>query len=80
MGQQKFTKKELSRYNGQNGAPAFIAFKGKIYDVSLSYHWREGRHWVLHYAGTDLTREMDEAPHGSDLLEVFPIVGELIET
>ncbi len=79
MGQQKFTIADLKKYDGQNGSPAYVAFKGIVYDVSLSYHWRDGKHWVEHRAGTDLTAEMAQAPHGADLLETFPVVGELIE-
>ncbi len=79
MDQQKFTKEDLKQYDGRNGAPAYVAFKGIIYDVSPSYHWQNGQHWVVHFAGTDLSAEMEQAPHGVDLLEVFPIVGELIE-
>jgi predicted heme/steroid binding protein len=76
---RKFTKAELSYYNGRDGRAAFIAFDGLVYDVSQSYQWRDGRHQVLHAAGTDLTREMDGAPHGADLLALFPIVGVLSE-
>jgi predicted heme/steroid binding protein len=52
---QKFTKNELAQYNGKDGAPAFIAYEGKVYDVSHSFLWQDGRHQVLHTAGVDLT-------------------------
>ncbi len=74
---QIFTLKELSFYNGQNGRPAYIAYKGNIYDVTLSYSWRKGVHYLMHRAGTDLTANLQHAPHGSDLLEAFPLVGHL---
>jgi predicted heme/steroid binding protein len=79
MNQRKFTEEDLKQYNGQNGSPVYIAFKGIVYDVSRSYHWQNGRHWVLHSAGTDLTAELEQAPHSADLIEAFPVVGELIE-
>jgi len=79
MEKRSFTKKELYRYNGKNGAPAFIAYEGKVYDVSQSFLWQHGRHQVLHTAGTDLTGTLAQAPHGADLLWRFPIVGELVE-
>ncbi len=79
MQKRRFTTKELRRYNGRAGAPAYIAYQGLVYDVSRSFHWQNGRHQVLHSAGTDLTRRMRQAPHGADLLQKFPIVGELIE-
>jgi predicted heme/steroid binding protein len=79
MVRRKFTKEDLKQYNGQNGVPIYIAFKGIVYDVSRSYHWQNGRHWVLHSAGTDLTAELEQAPHGIGLPEVFPRVGKMIE-
>lgn len=76
---QKFTKEELARYNGKDGAPAFIAYQGKVYDVSRSFLWQKGRHQVLHDAGADLTDDLDQAPHGADLLERVPVIGRLSE-
>jgi predicted heme/steroid binding protein len=73
-----FTIKELAAYDGKNGAPAYIAYHGKVYDVSDSYMWRNGQHWVRHSAGVDYSGGLDQAPHGADLLERFPIVGILL--
>jgi len=69
-----FTRKELAQYNGKDGASAFIAYEGKVYDVSRSFLWQDGRHQVLHTAGLDLTADLDQAPHGADLLERFPVI------
>jgi predicted heme/steroid binding protein len=76
---RRFTKEELSRHNGRDGSPAYVACEGKVYDVTLSFLWQDGRHQVLHTAGTDLSAELDAAPHGADLLERFPVIGVLIE-
>ena len=76
---RRFTKNELGQYNGKDGAPAFIAYEGKVYDVSCSFLWQDGRHQVLHTAGVDLTASLDQAPHGADLLERFPVIGMLDE-
>ena len=76
---REFTKEELARYNGQDGVPAYIACQGKVYDVSGSFLWQKGCHQVLHEAGVDLTDDLDQAPHGADLLERVPIVGRLGE-
>ena len=76
---KKFSRKELAQYNGKNGAPAFIAYNGKVYDVSDSFVWRDGNHQVLHNAGVDLTDSLKEVPHSADMLERFPIVGMLHE-
>jgi predicted heme/steroid binding protein len=70
-----FTRQELSEYNGKNNLPAYIAYKGKVYDVSQSFLWKKGAHQVLHEAGKDLTRELEEAPHGPELLARVPLIG-----
>ena len=74
---RRFTKKELVQYNGKDGASAFIVYEGKVYDVSRSFLWQSGRHQVLHAAGVDLTADLDQAPHGADLLARFPVIGVL---
>jgi predicted heme/steroid binding protein len=74
-----FTREELQRFDGREGRPAYVAFRGKVYDVSESFLWRGGKHQVLHQAGEDLTEAMQEAPHGEELLARFPVVGELQE-
>ena len=76
---EKFTREELAQNNGKNQAPAFIGYKGKIFDVSKSFHWRNGKHQVTHRAGEDLTNALAQAPHSGDMLERFPVVGILKE-
>ena len=70
-----FTKEEVVQYNGKNGNPAYVIYKGKVYDVSASFLWKDGTHQVLHSAGVDLTNALEQAPHGGDFLERFPVVG-----
>jgi len=70
-----FTKEEVAQYNGKNGNPAYVIFKGKVYDVSSSFLWKDGIHQVFHSAGVDLTNAFEQAPHGGDVLEKFPVVG-----
>ncbi|MBI5650874.1 MAG: cytochrome B5 [Chloroflexi bacterium] len=79
MLKRRFTKRDLIRYNGKHGAASFIAYQGKVYDVSLSFLWQNGAHQALHIAGIDLTDELVQAPHGAEMLEKFPVVGELVE-
>lgn len=74
-----FTKRELKKYDGSNGV-AFIAFEGKVYDVSHSFHWKKGIHHVKHQAGCDLTKAFEQAPHGPDMLDRFPILGKLLDS
>ena len=73
-----FTKEELRKYDGSDGSATYVACEGKVYDVPQSFHWRRGVHQVTHHAGCDLTEALKEAPHGRDMLDKFPIVGELL--
>ena len=75
----EITLDELAQYNGLGGAPAYIAFQGKVYDVSRSFLWQHGRHQVVHTAGKDLTGEIEAAPHTAAMLERVPIVGTLAD-
>jgi len=70
-----FTEKDLAKHNGKNGSPAYLSYKGKVYDVSTSFLWKDGKHQVLHNAGADLTEALKEAPHSEDHLEKFPVIG-----
>jgi predicted heme/steroid binding protein len=79
MQERQFTRTELAGYTGKNGAPAFIAYQGWVYDVSRSVLWQHGRHQALHDAGGDLTSSLNDAPHGADVLKRFPRVGTLSE-
>jgi predicted heme/steroid binding protein len=74
---KKFTLEELAKFDGKEGRPAYIAYKGKVYDVSESWMWEDGDHQGLHEAGKDLTQDMEDAPHEDDNLSEFPVVGEL---
>ncbi|MDH4265249.1 MAG: hypothetical protein OEW45_06385 [Deltaproteobacteria bacterium] len=72
-----FTKRELKEFDGKDGRPAYIAFQGKIYDVSNSKLWKNGIHSGRHAAGEELTQVMLNAPHGEEVLTKFPLVGQL---
>jgi len=77
---KEFTEKELALYNGEDGKPAYVAYKGKVYDVSTSFLWMDGNHQVLHRAGVDLTAALEQAPHGEEARKRFPLVGILRNT
>lgn len=74
----RLTLEELSRFDGSEKKPAYIAYKGKIYDVSSSKLWVEGNHVRKHPAGNDLTGALRTAPHDEDKILGMPLVGELI--
>lgn len=75
---RKFTSKELEEHNGKNGKPAYIAYQGKVYDISQSDLWRDGEHMGSHQAGNDLTEELELAPHSKEMLERVKLVGKLV--
>ena len=77
--QQRFTISDLSKFNGKNGNPAYIAFKGKVYDVTGSSQWMDGDH-LGHEAGQDLTLALEIAPHGEEAVEKMRVVGVLSES
>ena len=75
--QDKFyTKRQLALRNGQDKDEIWVAYRGKIYDVSESKMWRGGKHYE-HWAGQDLTDELIDAPHGEKVFSKFEVVGEL---
>lgn len=68
---------ELRRNDGREGRPAYIAYKGVIYDVTGNPNWEEGEHMGRLQAGEDLTPFLDEAPHGEEVFDELPVIGEL---
>jgi predicted heme/steroid binding protein len=76
----RFTLEDLSQYDGSEKRPAYIAYKGKIYDVSSSKLWVEGNHVRKHLAGNDLTEALKTAPHGEEKILPMPQVGEFISS
>ena len=73
---EKYTLQQLALRNGKDKPQIWIAYKGKIYDVTDSRLWRNGLHYE-HWAGQDLTPELKDAPHTESVFERFPLVGEL---
>ncbi|MFL0245428.1 cytochrome b5 domain-containing protein [Candidatus Clostridium stratigraminis] len=74
---KEFTLAELSKYNGQNGNPAYVAVDGVVYDVTNAKGWRNGKHVGGVTAGKDLSKEIEQSPHGKDVLQGLPVVGKL---
>lgn len=73
-----FTMDELKKYDGKDGKPAYVAVDGIVYDVSSDRAWHKGQH-EEYRAGTDLTEDMANSPHGNMVLSNLPVVGKLAE-
>lgn len=71
------SEEELHANSGQDGKPAYVAYRGQVYDVSSSRLWRGGQHMRRHNAGNDLTADFSAAPHDESVLQRVPLVGSL---
>lgn len=72
-----FTAASLSKYNGQNGKPAYVAVNGVVYDVTHAPKWHNGQHVSGITAGQDLTQAIADSPHGTSVLKNLPVVGKM---
>jgi predicted heme/steroid binding protein/uncharacterized membrane protein len=68
---------ELKQNDGRDGRPAYIGYKGKVYDVSTLGKWIGGEHMMRHSAGQDLTDVIHLAPHGEEMLKDLSVVDKL---
>lgn len=75
---KKITEDELDRCDGREGRLAWVAFRGKVYDVSASQRWSGGMHMKRHQVGRDLTTEFAAAPHDESVFQRTPLVGTLV--
>ena len=76
---RELTPEQLSSFDGKEGRPACIAYKGIIYDITNSRLWKNGQHMMKHHAGADLSDTLKQAPHGDDKVLAMPQVGMCVE-
>jgi predicted heme/steroid binding protein len=69
---------ELASFDGQEGRPAYFAYKDTIFDASGSKLWQNGSHMKRHHAGIDLTDFLAQAPHDEEKILVMPEIGRLL--
>ena len=77
--EKKFSSEDLKQFDGLNGHPLYIVYKGKVYDLSSSKLWPQGKHMGMHTRTEDLTEAIKKAPHSEDNVYRYPLVGELGE-
>ena len=71
-----FTETELSRYNGKDGNPAYVAVNGIVYDVTNNAAWGGATHFGL-AAGTDVTSQFASCHAGQPILSKLKVVGKM---
>lgn len=74
---RNMTRDQLAHFDGKEGRPAYMGYKGIVYDVSKARLWKNGFHAMKHPAGNDLTDILTTAPHGEDKILAMPQVGAL---
>lgn len=70
----KYTVAQLAIRNGQDRPEIWCAYKGLIYELNRSKLWRDGKHYE-HWAGQDLTKEMEDAPHTENVFDKWNAIG-----
>jgi predicted heme/steroid binding protein len=68
-----YTKSQLALRNGSEMDEIWIAFEGKIYDMTQSNYWKNGKHYG-NFAGQDLTDDLINSPHGKRVFENLPVI------
>jgi predicted heme/steroid binding protein len=51
-----------------------VLYRGRVYDVTGSRLWPEGRHARRHDAWQDLTTSLEKAPHGTEVFARFQLL------
>lgn len=77
--ERRFKRDELATFDGSDGRPIYVAAEGRVYDVTGSHLWAGGKHMRVHGAGNDLSGGLQNAPHDSEVLSRFTVVGVLVE-
>ncbi|HEX7712427.1 MAG TPA: hypothetical protein VF531_00270 [Bacillota bacterium] len=82
--ERTFTPAELAGCNGQNGAPAYAAVNGLVYDLTNVRGWSGGKHFCPGaLAGRDLSAIWNLIPRSHrnpNFLKRFTVVGRLVAT
>ena len=74
----KISAGQLAQNNGKNGSDCWVALNGKVYNVSNSPQWKNGRHTPSDgqaFCGADMSKVIGESPHGTAVLKDLPVIG-----
>lgn len=75
--QVNLSLKQLARYNGKDGNPAYVAIDGDVYDVTDNAAWAAATHFGLH-AGEDLSNQYHSCHAGQQITSNLKKVGKLV--
>jgi predicted heme/steroid binding protein len=72
----KINSAEIEEFDGVDGRPLYVVFKGKVYDLSTSKLWLQGKHMGIHTRSQNLSEAIKSAPHGDENIHRFPVIGD----
>jgi arsenite oxidase small subunit len=70
-----FTIDEVRKFDGKEGRPLYLVFKGDVYDLSTSRLWVKGMHMQQHSFDEKLEETIRNAPHHEEVLSRFKKIG-----
>jgi predicted heme/steroid binding protein len=74
------SREELFKSDGKNGHVCLVAVDGTVYQIRDFSLWQNGEHTPskgLAYCGADLSKVIDQAPHGRKILDILIKIGPL---
>jgi arsenite oxidase small subunit len=74
-GDRVFTIDEVRKFDGKEGRPLYLVFKGNVYDLSDSKLWANGMHMQQHSFDEKLEETISDAPHHEEVLSRFKKIG-----
>lgn len=72
-----FTLAQVAKFNGKNGAKAYVVYKGIVYDVTKVSEFKTGTYKGMK-VGTDITVALKKQTNANTLLKKFTPVGKLL--
>lgn len=72
-----FTLAQVAKFNGKNGAKAYVVYKGIVYDVTKVSEFKTGTYKGMK-VGTDITVTLKKQTNANTLLKKFTPVGKLL--
>lgn len=72
-----FTLAQVAKFNGKNGAKAYVVYKGIVYDVTKVSEFKTGTYKSMK-VGTDITALLRKLANANNLLKKFSPVGKLL--